>query len=220
MKQESHGMAAKFFVAMAFFLSLVFNANAQDSTFRRCLLWDEPYNYSIGLTYGWSNASNAIKGIEWRCRWFGIDLEFDKSFYEINPQKYYLKKELHLITIVDGQEVFLEIKNDRLGSIGYYMIVPSAHFRFFSLGLGVGCSHYAWSSIMVPEGGRVGWPYSDTFIRPRVKPVLSGHFPIAHNSMVISLKVGYDMEFPQVIEGYPFKVKDGLSFGIGLSKTF
>ena len=219
MKQESHGMAAKFFVAMAFFLSLVFNANAQDSTFKRCLLWDEPYNYSIGLTYGWSNASNAIKGIEWRCRWFGIDLEFDKGFYEINPQNYYLK-ELHIIKIVDGQEVFHEIKNDRLGSIGYYMIVPSAHFRFFSLGLGVGCSHYAWLFIEESEGGRGGSQSGLTFIRPRVKPVLSGLFPIVHNSMVISLKVGFDMEFPQIIDDYPFQVKDGLTFSIGGSKTF
>ena len=211
-------MTAKYVVAISLFLLATFGSYAQDSISKRCMLWDEPYDYSFGLTYGWSNASNSIKGIEWRCRWFGVDLEFDKGFYEIGSQKYYLKESQMMVNF-DGDDRNGTITNDRLGAIGYCMIVPSAHFRYFSFGLGVGLSIYSWLFIGVPESGIGGKEIGRLWPRLRVKPVLSGHIPLFCNSMVLSFKMGYDMEIQQ-LDGLPCKVKDGFAFNLGLSKAF
>lgn len=209
----------KIFFILAFFATINWAA-AQDDQKHRFVLWDEPYDYALGVSYGYSPVSHSTVGIDWKCRWFGVSVEFGPGVHPIKVNEaesvQYFMENNNYSTHADNFRVQGFARN-------YFMLSLNAHLRYFSVGIGWGFTdwsrlieadidaensgfHALVSSRMVPQF---------VFLRPYVE----GHIPIFNNMLVLSPKVGLGFDVYLDSVKIP-RINHGLYVGLALLKTF
>lgn len=206
------------------FLSAVNLVIAQEDRKSRFVLWDEPYDYALGVSYGYSDMSRSTIGLEWKCRWFSVGVELGTGVHPINIHDAEIAQ-----YIIDANR-FAGIYNIRVQGFSryYFMLNISAHLRYFSIGIGWGATEWNFiaegniesafsrghTTFNIHSNTRSGRLPLNYWLRPYIE----GHLPIFGNKLVVSLKVGtgFGLNFNEI---YAFKLSYGMYYGVGILKT-
>ncbi len=219
MKQLLLTRATTILVTITLLIMAPLSLNAQDSLGRRCIFWAEPYRHSIGLTYGYSKTAGGVKGIEYRCRWFGIGAEVNNGFrmIDINGSE--------IADLYRSEASLYQLENIKVYGFSqhYFMLSVSGHFRYFSIGVGWGANEWnfvsdGWvSAFNIEVHTPIGRSLQMTHYW--LRPFVEGHIPLLNNKIILSPKIGYNISL-HYKEIEAFKLNNDLYYGIGLSKTF
>lgn len=211
-------------VVVVFFLSVANIVAAQGERKSRFVLWDEPYDYALGVSYGYSDMSRSTIGLEWKCRWFGVGVELGTGVHPINIHDAEIAQ-----YIIDANR-FAGIHDIRVQGFSryYFMLNISAHLRYFSIGIGWGATEWNFTAegniesafvrthatFNLNINNRSGSLHPNYWLRPYIE----GHLPLFDNKLVVSLKVGtgFALNFSEI---YAFKLNYGMYYGVGILKT-
>lgn len=158
---------------------------AQNAQKEYKLLWNEPYDFAVGVSYGYSDISRSAIGIDLKFRKFGLGAELSTGIHPIN----YTYPEVQTEQIINANPL-ARIDNVRIQEFSRYsfMLYANAHLRYFSIGLGCGISDWTlvWNYDLHHSN------YCTYTRKPSVwlRPYIEGHLPIFNNKLILSPKIG------------------------------
>ena len=185
---------------------------AQNAQKEYKLVWNEPYDFAVGMSYGYSDISRSAIGIDLKCRWVGLGAELSTGIHPIN----YTYLEVQTEQIINANPL-ARIDNVRIQEFSRYsfMLYANAHLRYFSIGLGWGISDWTlvWDYDLHQSN------YSAYTREPSfwLRPYIEGHLPIFNNKLILSPKIGAGISLTKDPDGMHRDVC--MYYGIGILKT-
>ena len=158
---------------------------AQNAQKEYKLVWNEPYDFAVGVSYGYSDISRSAIGFDLKFRKFGLGAELSTGIHPIN----YTYPGVLTEEIINDLPL-ARIDNVRIQEFSHYsfMLYANAHLRYFSIGLGCGISDWGlvWNC---PVHHSNYWTYTR---KPSfwLRPYIEGHLPIFNNKLILSPKIG------------------------------
>lgn len=190
---------------------------AQNAQKEYKLVWNEPYDFAVGVSYGYSDISRSAIGIDLKCRWVGLGAELSTGIHPIN----YTYPEVLTEQIINANPL-ARIDNVEIQEFSRYsfMLYVNAHLRYFSIGIGWGLNDWGWVEnydveLLSVQTRGASYVYREPSYW--VRPYIEGHLPIFNNKLILSPKIGAGISLTKDPDGMHRDVC--MYYGIGILKT-